>query len=136
IPLHCARRHSLNRGERHSRHGSGRGTQEARVPTSNSWSTEIHYRPNVRLQPDFSAAMKISTLVALTLAVLAGACLRQDVNNAQQKPAPAAPSGDWPTYGGPLAGDRYSPLAQITAANVGQLRQVCGFCPPARGTFP
>jgi alcohol dehydrogenase (cytochrome c) len=74
--------------------------------------------------------MKISTLVALTLAVLAGACLRQDVNNAQQKPAPAAPSGDWPTYGGPLAGDRYSPLAQITAANVGQLRQVCAFDAP------
>lgn len=37
------------------------------------------------------------------------------------------PAGDWPTYNGPLAGDRYSPLTQITAANVGQLRRVCAF---------
>jgi alcohol dehydrogenase (cytochrome c) len=33
-------------------------------------------------------------------------------------------------YGGPLAGDRYSPLAQITAANVGRLRNVCAFDAP------
>src|SRR5262245_39208268 len=74
--------------------------------------------------------MKISALVALTLAVLAGACLRQDVNDAREKSAPAAPSGDWPMYSGPLAGDRYSPLTQITAANIGQLRQACAFDAP------
>ena len=75
--------------------------------------------------------MKISTLAALGLAVLAGACGRQDATNAQGKAAAAtAPQGDWPTYGGPLAGDRYSPLAQITAANVAGLRQVCAFDAP------
>src|SRR5262245_21737917 len=79
--------------------------------------------------------MKVSALVALTLAVLAGACLRQDVNNAREKPAPAAPAGNWPTYGGPLAGDRYSPLAQITTANVAQLRQVCAFDAPEAVNF-
>ena len=53
-----------------------------------------------------------------------------------QVPAPPAAAGDWPTYNGPLAGDRYSPLTQITRANVGQLRRGCAFdapdSPPAR----
>ena len=72
--------------------------------------------------------MKTSTLAAVGLAVLAGACGRQDATNAQGRAAAAAaPQGDWPTYGGPLAGDRYSPLSQITAANVASLREVCAF---------
>jgi len=75
--------------------------------------------------------MQIPAVAVLALMVLAGACTSQDANNAQQKAALAsAPSGDWPMYGGPLAGDRYSPLAQITTANVGQLRQVCAFDAP------
>ena len=32
------------------------------------------------------------------------------------------PAGEWPTYGGDLASRKYSPLAQITGANVGTLR--------------
>jgi len=39
----------------------------------------------------------------------------------------AATGGNWVTYGGPLAGDRYSPLSEITTANVARLRQVCAF---------
>jgi len=75
--------------------------------------------------------MKGATVAALALAALAGACAGQDVNKSQEKAATAAPpSGDWPMYGGPLSGDRYSPLAQITAANVDQLRQVCAFDAP------
>jgi alcohol dehydrogenase (cytochrome c) len=47
-----------------------------------------------------------------------------------------APSGqrtagaDWMSYNGPLSGDRYSSLKQITTANVAQLRQVCTFDTP------
>ena len=75
--------------------------------------------------------MKISPVAALALTVLAGACARQDVHDAHEKATPAAaPHGDWPMYGGPLAGDRYSPLTQVTAANVGRLRQVCAFDAP------
>src|SRR5262249_35762075 len=71
-------------------------------------------------QDTLSVAMKIFTVAALALTVLAGACARQEVNNAEEKAAlAAAPSGDWPMYGGRLAGDRYSPVAQITVANVG-----------------
>src|SRR4051812_10948360 len=43
--------------------------------------------------------------------------------------------GDWTTYNGPLSGDRYSPLTQITAANVGQIRQVCAFDAPEAVNF-
>ena len=43
--------------------------------------------------------------------------------------APVGP-GDWITYDGPLSGDRYSPLTQITPANVTQLRQACAFDAP------
>jgi alcohol dehydrogenase (cytochrome c) len=50
-------------------------------------------------------------------------------------PAAATGSTDWVTYNGPLAGDRYSPLAQITTANVGQLSQVCAFDAPEAVNF-
>lgn len=37
------------------------------------------------------------------------------------------PSVDWGEYNKTLAGNRYSPLAQITRSNVGSLRRVCAF---------
>ena len=46
-----------------------------------------------------------------------------------------APSGDWMTYNEPLSGDRYSPLAEITTANVGRVRQVCAFDAPEAVNF-
>jgi alcohol dehydrogenase (cytochrome c) len=61
--------------------------------------------------------------VAVCLATLASACARDERAGKRA----AAPSGNWMTYNGPLSGDRYSPLAQITTANVGQLRPVCAF---------
>lgn len=42
----------------------------------------------------------------------------------------AAAAADWPTYNGPLSGDRYSPLSQITPASVSQLREKCAFTMP------
>jgi len=45
------------------------------------------------------------------------------------------PDGNWVTYNGPLAGDRYSPLAQITTANVARLQQVCAFDAPEAVNF-
>lgn len=37
------------------------------------------------------------------------------------------PATDWGAYNKTRSGDRFSPLAQITAANVGGLRQVCAY---------
>jgi alcohol dehydrogenase (cytochrome c) len=47
----------------------------------------------------------------------------------------AAPPADWPAYNRTLAGDRYSPLAQITTANVGQLTLRCAFTLPELVSF-
>jgi alcohol dehydrogenase (cytochrome c) len=78
-----------------------------------------------------STAMKISTGAALALVALSGTSATQSVKNTQGAAVLAAgPSGDWPMYGGSLAGDRYSPLAQITTANVSRLRPVCAFDAP------
>ena len=46
-------------------------------------------------------------------------------------PVPVAVSqGDWLTYNRTLAGDRFSPLAEINTANVGQLRTICSYTLP------
>ncbi len=39
--------------------------------------------------------------------------------------APQMPEGDWQAYGRSEFGDRYSPLKQITPANVGKLQEAC-----------
>jgi alcohol dehydrogenase (cytochrome c) len=40
---------------------------------------------------------------------------------------PTTSAADWPTYNRTYAGDRFSPLTDITTANVARLRQVCTF---------
>lgn len=40
------------------------------------------------------------------------------------------PAGDWRTYNRTVAGDRFSPLAEITPANVSQLREICRYAIP------
>ncbi|OFW00341.1 MAG: hypothetical protein A3I61_07060 [Acidobacteria bacterium RIFCSPLOWO2_02_FULL_68_18] len=42
--------------------------------------------------------------------------------SAQHASGPSTARGEWPTYGGDLAGSKYSPLDQIHAGNFGQLR--------------
>ena len=49
--------------------------------------------------------------------------------------APPAPPADWPAYNRTLAGDRYSPLAEITTANVGQLTLRCAYSLPELASF-
>jgi len=48
---------------------------------------------------------------------------------------PPTPSADWPAYNRTLAGDRYSPLAEITTANVGQLALRCAYTLPEVVSF-
>jgi alcohol dehydrogenase (cytochrome c) len=80
----------------------------------------------------------------LLAAGLAGACTARDNQTARDATAAgtsldstaprvaAAPvqPGDWITYNGSLSGERYSPLTQITPANVAQLKEVCAFDAP------
>jgi alcohol dehydrogenase (cytochrome c) len=76
---------------------------------------------------------------AVLLVMLAAGCggANAPEPEAAARAAVAAPAGqgNWVTYGGPLAGDRYSPLAQITPANVATLRQVCAFDAPDAVNF-
>ncbi|WP_296600570.1 membrane-bound PQQ-dependent dehydrogenase, glucose/quinate/shikimate family [Phenylobacterium sp.] len=46
---------------------------------------------------------------------------------AARDPSSAAAGADWPAYGGTYAAQRYSPLAQITPANVGKLQRAWVF---------
>jgi alcohol dehydrogenase (cytochrome c) len=48
---------------------------------------------------------------------------------------PAPPPSDWPAYNRTLAGDRYSPLAEITPLNVAQLKLRCKYTLPELASF-
>src|SRR3954452_10469885 len=66
-------------------------------------------------------------------AAIAGAsCSRASVVGS---PAPAADGADWPAYGRTLAGDRYSPLAEIDRTNVGRLHLQCSYSLPEVTSF-
>ena len=42
-------------------------------------------------------------------------------------PGTGVGAGDWPSYNRTLAGDRFSPLTEITPSNVAQLTPVCTY---------
>jgi len=72
----------------------------------------------------------------LALGLLAAAsAAAQAPPTAADVASPTVTSGDWVTYNGPLAGDRYSPLEQITTGNVAGLRRVCAFDAPETVSF-
>ena len=62
----------------------------------------------------------IGVLVVTAAAVVP--LMKFDVRAQSNAPKPAAPSTEWPTYGHDSGGMRYSPVTQITPANVGQLQ--------------
>ena len=62
--------------------------------------------------------------------VLTAACSPSSppANSADSPPAAAPPAiadGDWPGYNRTLAGDRFSPLAEVDRGNVAGLKQIC-----------
>ncbi|HEX6640330.1 MAG TPA: PQQ-binding-like beta-propeller repeat protein, partial [Thermoanaerobaculia bacterium] len=72
---------------------------------------------------------------SLFLTVLLSGCV-QDATQQPRKtqPPPIADDG-WPTYNRTLDGQRYSPLKEITAANVARLQPVCEFVMGEEGGF-
>jgi len=70
--------------------------------------------------------MNLTRLIHLAAAILAAAAMStSSVTHAQQI--------GWPTYNGGVDGNHYSPLHQITLANVGNLKQVWRFDAGATG---
>jgi len=67
--------------------------------------------------------------IALALvAVALLACGHQPA--ARTTNAPSAPVGDWPSYNRTLAGDRFSPLAEIDRSNVASMHMICTYTLP------
>src|SRR5436190_17407476 len=70
------------------------------------------------------------------LASCGGGNPSQSAGTAASPARPAAPAAesvaaaDWPTYNRTLAGDRFSPLAEIDRGNVAQLRVACTYTLP------
>ncbi len=73
----------------------------------------------------------LSVVIAALAAFTAFTALAETANAAP----PAAQPADWPAYNRTLAGDRYSPLAEITTANVGQLTLRCTYTLPEVVSF-
>ncbi len=63
----------------------------------------------------------LATALAVSGVAFAG-CSRQATS--------AANAADWPAYNRTLAGDRFSPLAEIDRSNVSQLRSICTYTLP------
>src|SRR5215472_6474715 len=94
----------------------------------------LHCQLIVPQEIDVSAAT-IAARAHPTYAVgLALAALAACAEVASAAP-PAAHPADWPAYNRTLAGDRYSPLAEITTANVGQLTLRCAYTLPELAAF-
>jgi alcohol dehydrogenase (cytochrome c) len=69
------------------------------------------------------------TRLTLTIPVLALiACTHSSrAPSSAVAPAPSVAPGDWPTFNRTLAGDRFSPLAEIDRSNVARLAVVCRY---------
>lgn len=65
----------------------------------------------------------------LSRVIVLSACASPAVVGAQSTTVAVA-EGDWPSYNRTLAGDRFSPLAEITRSNVTRLRQLCSYALP------
>jgi len=68
-------------------------------------------------------------LRGVTVVVLLG-CGRTKVASVAGNPAPNVPVGDWPSYNRTLAGDRFSPLAEIDRSNVAAIKEICTYTLP------
>src|SRR3569833_1047978 len=84
-------------------------------------------RSDGQLTHSMRNVLRFSVLSALGLI----ACARSPRSSAiSLSPASSVAPGDWLTYNRTLAGDRFSPLAEINRANVSQLRVVCRYALP------
>jgi alcohol dehydrogenase (cytochrome c) len=65
-------------------------------------------------------------VVVTMLAALVGACTHASPSSTGAASS-TTHAADWPAYNRTLAGDRFSPLAQITRANVATLQTICSY---------
>jgi alcohol dehydrogenase (cytochrome c) len=73
--------------------------------------------------------------LAAMLSVTACVSQRADSAPAPNHVATGPAGGDWVSYNRTLAGDRFSPLTEISGANIGQLQQKCTYLLPQPTSF-
>src|SRR2546423_2444949 len=82
-----------------------------------------------------------SACPAVSAMTLLAACASTPTVSTTAVPSPttstaAAPrDADWPSYNRTLAGDRFSPLAEINTTNVAQLKEICSYPLPEATSF-
>jgi alcohol dehydrogenase (cytochrome c) len=79
----------------------------------------------------FHEGTNMRSFLAVTLAgaaALTAACLKIPINGSAS--GRVETGGDWPSYNRTLAGDRFSPLAQIDRSNVASLQTICAYALP------
>lgn len=67
--------------------------------------------------------------VAVAIVLLSN-CTRPGIAPPPPAAATSVPAGDWPSFNRTLAGDRFSPLAEIDRSNVATLEQICTYTLP------
>src|ERR1700689_4646097 len=77
--------------------------------------------------------MSVRTRLSAAAFLLILPALPQTTTNGLPKPPAAAPSREWPAYGGNPEGTRYSPLKQINRSNVARLRVAWTYDAPGNG---
>jgi alcohol dehydrogenase (cytochrome c) len=75
----------------------------------------------VRCRPRLCLSWVVSIAVAGPLAIPG----RADAQGHETNPATTMSGDQWPTYNNGYKGQRFSPLTQITARNIGSLKEVC-----------
>jgi len=68
--------------------------------------------------------------LAISVLALAACGHASPVTSPRATPATSVAPGDWPVFNRTLAGDRFSPLAEIDRSNVGRLGVVCRYALP------
>src|SRR5688572_27364163 len=95
-------------------------------------------RQSMRLRNAILVGVMVAAVAAVGLLGVPGPVGPAGPAGAAQQSATRSADADWPTYNRDLAGTRYSPLTQINANNVGQLKQVWSYRlrPPAGVVVP
>src|SRR5258706_1141519 len=86
-----------------------------------------HILDNPLLRKEVIVSKKNFALASIVFVLAFAACAPPAPLNA---PVITGAAGDWSSYNRTLAGDRFSPLAEINRANVAQLKSVCAYTLP------
>src|SRR5258706_1881865 len=86
-----------------------------------------HILDNPLLRKEVIVSKKNFALASIVFVLAFAACAPPAPLNA---PGITGAADDWSSYNRTLAGDRFSPLAEINRANVAQLKSVCAYTLP------